>query len=248
MKGKAVVAIAALAAGAVLAQTKDGPTPAELSKQATERARSMSVPKVQPPQLTDQQRKSMEAAADSARNQARAELSKLAERSPFTPAPQAAVPSPSDNLSVPKPRELAGRVVVALSTSMPESEWREYFAQLDGKPEALVVLRGFMGGATTIEPTARFVERMARNNVTDVKGGHRTVNVVVDPLLFKNLGIDKVPAVAWLPGVTDVSHCDGKVFESAVTVYGATAVSYALQQINRNGGAVPREIITKFGG
>jgi type-F conjugative transfer system pilin assembly protein TrbC len=242
------VAALVLAITPAFAQEQTQPDPAALAKQATERARAMNVPKMSTPVLTDEQRKAIETSADSARNAARAQLSKLAEEHPFTPAPANKDAPPSDNLAVPAPRELAGRVVVALSSSMPESEWREYMAQLDGKPEAIVVLRGFVGGATTVEPTGKLIERAARKIADNPKGGRRKLEVVVDPILFKSLGIDRVPAVAWLPGVNEVSHCDGKVFETAVTVYGTASVSYALQQINRNGGNVPAEVIKSFGG
>lgn len=247
----AVAVVACLIVGSpwVQADEKSAPNAAQLSKQATERARAVTLPPIKPAELTPEQRQAMQAAAESARNRAKDELSRLAETSPFTPPAPTDTPS-SENPAVEKgqPKNLAGRVVVALSSSMPDSEWAEYMAQLDGKPEALVVLRGFIGGGRTVMETGKLIERVRRVKADLPKGGHRNVEVVVDPLLYRNLGIDKVPAVVWLPGVSEVSHCDGKDFEAAVTVYGTVSVSYALDQINRNGGSVPASILKKFGG
>lgn len=242
------VAVFAAVCCVASAQSDPKPSPAELSRQATERARNIKLPTILTPTLTDEQRKAMEASADSARNRARTELSRLAEQHPFTEAPPVATAS-SDNPAVSTAsKPLEGRVVVALSSSMPDSELREYMAQLDGKREALVVLRGFIGGAQSVMATGKALDNVMRISQQGATPQRRRVEVVVDPLLYRNLGIDRVPAVVWLPGVSDISHCDGTTFESAVTVYGTASVSYALNQINRNGGAVPADIIKNFGG
>ena len=248
----ALLFVACVSAGSALVWAADQapPNAAELSKRATERARAVKLPEIKPVQLSDAQKKAVETASDSARNAAKSELTRLAQEHPFTPAPANANTTLSNNPAVAKSDlpAVAGRVVIALSSSMPETEWTEYMAQLDGKPEALVVLRGFIGGGKTVAPTGKFIERITRVNQSNPKGKHRGVNIVVDPLLYRSLGIDKVPAVVWLPGVTEVSHCDEKDFQAAVTVYGTTKVSYALKQINRSGGDVPDELIQKFGG
>ncbi len=245
----AVVACLIAASNIVAADEQSAPNPAELGQQATERARALNLKQVKPAELTDDQKNAAKAAAESARNRAKDELNRLAETHPFTPGSPTATAS-SENPASKKPEggPVAGRVVLALSSSMPDSEWAEYMAQLDGKREALVVLRGFIGGAQTVMETGKLIERVRRVDAAVAKGKHRSIEVVVDPLLYRSLGIDKVPAVVWLPGVTDISHCDGKGFEAAVTVYGTVSVSFALQQINRNGGNVPADILKKFGG
>ncbi|MGH8459347.1 MAG: hypothetical protein ACRESV_08350, partial [Nevskiales bacterium] len=53
-------------------------------------------------------------------------------------------------------------------------------------------------------------------------------------------------AVAWLPGVQDIKHCDQENYQAAVVVYGASSVEAALREINRNGGVVPPAVLKRF--
>lgn len=234
-----------LLAGLSMAASGDGAMsdPRELAEQAQRRAAGIAV-QVKPMQLTPQQMQEIHAAADSGTARAKGELQKLAEQHPYTPAPKAAaVEAANADPAAP----LQGRVVIALSASVPETVWRELIAQVDGKREAIIVLRGFVNGAHAVAPTGLLIERVRRKNPSDKKGGYRMVDVVVDPLLYRNLGIEQVPAFAWLPDVTDISHCDGDTFDKAVTVVGNVSVGYALGEINRNGGKVPPEVLKKFG-
>ena len=239
-----LLSVAVFAAPAALAQAGD---PESLAKKATERARSTQIT-VQPVKPSPELLERAKQASGGARNRARDELSRLAEQHPYSPKPADATAATPENPSVKSPPDVAGRVVIALSSSVPETVWREYMAQIDGKKEAIVVLRGFVGGAKKVTPTGSLIERMRRKVPSDMKGGHRAVEVVVDPLVYRSLGIDRVPAIAWLPGVKELSHCDGQTFESAVIVYGNVSVGFALNQIKRNGGDVPAEVIKKFGG
>lgn len=164
-------------------------------------------------------------------------------------AAAAGVELPEDK---PKPGEarepVAGRLVVALSSSMPDKMLHDYMVQLDNKPEAIVVLRGFVGGAKTVGPTGILIEQARRKSAADRHKGHFMVDVVVDPLVYQSLGIDKVPAVAWLDGVQDIRHCDQESFNASVVAYGATNIETALKEIKRNGGSVPDAVIKKFEG
>lgn len=141
---------------------------------------------------------------------------------------------------------LSGRLVVALSSSMPEATLREYMRQLDGVGEAVVVLRGFIGGARTVKPTGMWIEDMRRRDPACHTCGHRRVEVVVDPLLYRSLAIDKVPAVAYLPGVQDLKHCDAETLQAVPIAYGAVSVSAALKQLTKDGAAIPAELIERL--
>lgn len=123
---------------------------------------------------------------------------------------------------------LAGRLVVAISTSMPEEMVREYARQLDGVPEAILVLRGFLGGAHSVKPTVEWIERALRKQPADRDGGHYRIEVVVDPLAYRMLGITQVPAFTFLPGVQDLRHCDAETLATTRIAYGAVAVGGAL--------------------
>jgi type-F conjugative transfer system pilin assembly protein TrbC len=142
---------------------------------------------------------------------------------------------------------LAGRLVVAISSSMPEQMVREYARQLDGVPEAILVLRGFVGGARTTKPTVEWIERSLRKNPGDMLGLHYRVEVVVDPLAFRMLGISQVPAVTFLPGAQDLRHCDAELLSTARVAYGAVSIGGALKAL-APAVSVPAHLAKRFGG
>jgi hypothetical protein len=73
------------------------------------------------------------------------------------------------------------------------------------------------------------------------------VDIVVDPIAYRMLGIRQVPAFTYLPGVQDLSHCDAEVLSAARMVYGAVAISGALQAL-APAIAVPERIVRQTGG
>lgn len=175
--------------------------------------------------------------ADEAQAKGRVELQRLRE------AQGAAVAANEEDEKPSAP--VKGRLVVALSSSMPEAMLKDYMAQLDGHPEAIVVLRGFVGGAQSVGPTGKLMERVMRK-ASDRSAGHQAVRSVVDPILYRQLGIDKVPAVAWLDGVQDISHCDQEDFDAAFVVYGATTVGAALKAAAAKGAKIPKDVVQRF--
>ena len=152
----------------------------------------------------------------------------------------------TDELQVADQPVLAGRLVVAISTSMPEAMVREYARQLDGMPEAILVLRGFIGGARAVTPTVQWIERALRKHPADPDGGHYRVEVVVDPLAYRMLGIDKVPAITFLPGVQDLRHCDAQELRASSIAYGAVSVAGALTSLGK-AITVPASLMAKLG-
>jgi len=176
--------------------------------------------------------------AQEAQTKGRVELQRLRE------AQGAAIASAEDEGTAPA-APVKGRLVVALSSSMPEQMLKDYMAQLDGHPEAIVVLRGFVGGAQSVAPTGKLMERVMRKT-SERNGGHHAVRSIVDPILYRQLGIDRVPAVAWLDGVQDISHCDQEDFDAAFVVYGATTVGAALKAAAAKGAKIPKDVVQRF--
>ena len=157
-------------------------------------------------------------------------------------------PTTPSNNSTTSTRPVTGLLLVALSSSMPEQTLREYMAQLDGVKGAVVALRGFVGGATQMKPTGRWVELMRRKDAARMERGHYNVDVKVDPLIYRNLGITQVPAVAYLDGVIELKHCDEDKVANVPVIYGATTVSSALREIRKAGGTVPEDLIREMEG
>jgi len=141
--------------------------------------------------------------------------------------------------------EVEGRLIVALSSSMPLTMIHDYMRQLAGVPGAVVVLRGFVGGAQTVAPTGKWIEEARRVDLTCQRCEHYNVEVVVDPLIYRALKIEEVPAVAYAAGVKDLSHCDGKTLPVKSIAYGATSVEAAVRSLVAEGVAVPNGVLEK---
>ena len=126
------------------------------------------------------------------------------------PTPDSALParrSPSGNLPLPAERHassvakgLSGReasaeVLIFMSLSVPPESWRQWAAQAE-RAGAPLVLRGVLAGEErgqtgSLRKTAREVGARL--------GGH-DVGVAIDPRLFRFFGVERVPAVAVVPG------------------------------------------------
>lgn len=234
------------ASGSARAQV-DEANLAGMVEDAQARAKQVEI-KAQPTPWEDEAR--VERAAETANRNGRAALeAMLAKRA--APAKSTAVGDARDTGDAKEstsPPKLPGRLLVALSSSMPEAQLREYFRQLERLPEAIVVLRGFVGGARTVQPTGQWLERIRRKTPDCVECEHVRVETVVDPLAYRNLKITRVPAFSYLAGVETLSHCDEDDWGRADVVYGATTVRAALEALAKRDARVPRELIHRLGG
>jgi hypothetical protein len=218
----------------------------QLVRGAQERAKTMRVPDAP---KTYEDAAAVKRAADAGAERGRAALEAMLSGKASGEQGSAAsevggTPSTKDE---PRPRR-QGRLVVALSSSMPEAMLREYFRQLDGVPEAIVVLRGFVGGARTVTPTGTWIEQLRRRQADCRDCGHTAVETVVDPLTYRELGITRVPAFAYLPGVESLAHCDESDWEHAEVVFGATTVRAAVEALAKKDARVPKEFVRRLGG
>jgi type-F conjugative transfer system pilin assembly protein TrbC len=175
------------------------------------------------------------------------QLRQLADKTKEYVSPeQASVSVASRDEPIGRP-DVEGRVVVALSSSMPRQMLRDYLEQLDNIPEAVVVLRGAVGGVQEIKPTMLWAADVRKTDPNCVrKCKHHNVQMIVDPLLYRALKIDKVPAVAYLHGVQDIQHCEQETYEAATVVYGASSVEFALKQMRKERVQVPPGVLAKF--
>jgi len=220
----------------------------EGSRRALERARSLTRPALAVPALDPLAEQAARDAADAAKARGVAALQRMRKERALE---QVGDPLPSDG-TVASPDaevgadEVTGLVVLAVSSSMPRNMLADYMAQLDGKPDGVMVLRGFVGGAQRVKPTGQFIEQVSRLHPTDRDGGHYAVKVIVDPLLFRMLGIDRVPAVVYLDGVAAISHCDAEDYAASVVVYGAARISAALEQARARGAPVPDRVLANY--
>jgi type-F conjugative transfer system pilin assembly protein TrbC len=138
------------------------------------------------------------------------------------------------------------RIYVFVSASLPMETLRNYAADIAGSGEAklVMVLRGFVGGARQIGPTARFTEQVLRHDPgCEPQGANscaaRSVPILVDPLLFRRYGIERVPAVVYARGVSvlDADQSEGRPENATAgthfAVYGDAGLPYVLELIQR---------------
>lgn len=215
----------------------------EAARSALEKSRSIDVPAFEQPTLDADGQAKLKAAADAARERGVARYEQMLREA----AREQVKAQAGDPEATAEPVEaIAGLVVLAISSSMPQQMVADYMAQLDGRKDAVVVLRGFIGGAQEVKPTGRWMEKATRLTPSTHEGGHYVVKTIVDPLLFRQLGIERVPAVAYLDGVSEIGHCDDEDFAAAVVVYGAAHVSAALQRAKEEGATIPESVLASY--
>lgn len=129
------------------------------------------------------------------------------------------------------------RIYLFVSSSVPLPTLRNYamdVARLND-PRIVLVMRGFVGGANRIGPTATFIAEVLKADpdcelATNKECTMREIPFIVDPTLFRDAGIEKVPAIGFIPGGTQ------KASERFI-VYGDTSLGYALERMARESGS-----------
>jgi type-F conjugative transfer system pilin assembly protein TrbC len=157
-----------------------------------------------------------------------------------------------DNTASPPVRGKLGsdeRIYLFISSSMPLQTVRNYVVSVArlGDPNIILVMRGFIEGMTKIQPTISFIgtvlQRDPSCNPLEGECEMLSVALVVDPLLFRRYGIDRVPAMVYARGVimedSGLSEGDPKNTSSAdlYTVYGDASLEYLIEQIWRETGS-----------
>ncbi len=105
--------------------------------------------------------------------------------------------------------DMGDRLYLFISASVPMMTLRNYARALEDIPGAVMVMRGFVRGADRLKPTMQFVRRIRLAN-EDCKGDScalRNTAVVVDPVLFRRYGIERVPALVAAEGVETPGTC-----------------------------------------
>lgn len=129
--------------------------------------------------------------------------------------------------------------VLFASSSMPVTVLRSYAAQLE-RVGGLIAFRGMPGGMTKIGPMAKLTAETLRID-TGCDGpacAMRDVQVIVDPLVFRQHHVNQVPALAMVPGDPTRPYCERD--EDSLTaqhiIYGDAALSGLLAEYARLGG------------
>ena len=150
------------------------------------------------------------------------------------------------------------RVYLFVSSSMPLQTVRNYAASVSRlrDPKVIMVMRGFVGGMTKIQPTIDFVSNVLKDDTScafaETECRMLPANLIVDPILFRRYGIDRVPAVVYVEGIKSVdaalSEGDAKNTNvtSSYTVFGDASLEYALEMIGReSGGSSIKDLVVR---
>ena len=132
--------------------------------------------------------------------------------------------------------------VLFVSSSMPITTLRTYAVQLE-RAHGVLAFRGMPGGLNKIGPMAKLSAQILRLD-PGCEGpacAMRDVQLIVDPILFRQHGVARVPALGLLPGDPTKPYCereeDGPAAARAThLVYGDAALSGLLETYARLGG------------
>lgn len=141
--------------------------------------------------------------------------------------------------SAPRPGDSSRVPVIFASSSMPIGELRAYAAQLE-KAGGVIAFRGMPGGMTRVAPMASLTARILRLD-PGCEGPAcemRKVQVIVDPLIFRQHGVTRVPALTLVPGDPTQPYCerDDDSPRGSQIVYGDAALTGLLEEYARLGG------------
>lgn len=129
--------------------------------------------------------------------------------------------------------------VLFVSSSMPVAVLRTYAAQFE-KARGVMAFRGMPGGLTKVAPMAKLSAQILRLD-PGCEGpacAMRNVQLIVDPIVFRQHGVTRVPALAMIPGDPTLPYCEREEDSprGAHIVYGDAALSGLLEEYGRLGG------------
>jgi type-F conjugative transfer system pilin assembly protein TrbC len=129
--------------------------------------------------------------------------------------------------------------VLFVSSSVPVSTLRHYAAQLE-PVGGVLAFRGMPGGLTRVAPMAKLSAEILRVDpgCSGPACAMRGVQLIVDPIVFRQHGITRVPALAMIPGDPTQPYCerDEDSPRSPIIVFGDAALAGLLEEYARLGG------------
>lgn len=129
--------------------------------------------------------------------------------------------------------------VLFVSSSMPVAVLRNYAQQLE-RVSGVLAFRGMPGGLRKVGPMAKLTAEVLRLDpgCTGPACAIRNVQVIVDPIVFRQHGVARVPALAMVSGDPTKPYCerDETSPRARFLVYGDSALPGLLDEYGRLGG------------
>lgn len=133
------------------------------------------------------------------------------------------------------------RLYLFISSSIPVSTLRGYAEIMDRleEPNLVMVMRGFKDGMKYMAPTVEFISEIIKKDPgCDLRKGCDTysVEVQIDPLLFRRYDIKQVPALVYAEGVETLNPGSEGIRENTsveryYVIYGDASLDYLIERI-----------------
>lgn len=134
----------------------------------------------------------------------------------------------------------AAAVLVFASSSIPLQALRRYAADLE-RTGGAIVLRGAIGGLKEMGPTVDFILKVLKVDPAcdGADCDMREVSVIIDPVVFRQAGVARVPAVAIVDSDPFQSYCERASPEARsdpwIVTYGDASLEGHLDELARRG-------------
>lgn len=139
----------------------------------------------------------------------------------------------------PPPAVKAWVPVLFVSSSMPVPILRTYAAQLE-RVHGVLAFRGMPGGLHKVGPMAKLSAQILRIDpgCEGPSCAMRGVQLIVDPIVFRQHGVTRVPALAMIPGDPTQAYCEREDESPRAShiVYGDSALSGLFEEYAQLGG------------
>lgn len=141
--------------------------------------------------------------------------------------------------AAPSPTIKAWVPVLFVSSSIPVPILRTYAAQLE-RVHGVLAFRGMPGGLHKVGPMAKLSTEILRIDpgCEGPSCAMRNIQLIVDPIVFRQHGVARVPALAMVPGDPTQAYCEreDESPRASHVVYGDSALPGLLEEYARLGG------------
>lgn len=142
-----------------------------------------------------------------------------------------------DELEVNETVAFSEKPILFISSSIPMHVLNRYAHDLE-KVQGVMVLKGGVGGLKKVMPTFSFIANVLKKNPNckNEPCEKYAVKVIIDPILFSEYGIDKVPAFTVHGKESFTAYCnlDGGLNKGNKISYGDYTIKYHLEMIQEN--------------
>jgi type-F conjugative transfer system pilin assembly protein TrbC len=143
--------------------------------------------------------------------------------------------------------DTAGVLLLFISSSMPERVIKGYLAQAERfNSRIMVVLRGTIDDSLKLLPTIEYIKQIKAFDGCGQVLCQRSVNTVIDPRLFAQFRITRVPALAYSAEFSHVGYFDNQALPEPAEhtiVVGAATLSFLVKTLSEE---INDESLTAF--